>query len=148
MKVNDITIHKLRGTVDELADAVAKRERHGRMCQTESEYQVRWHKEEWERLHARVAAVEAQLVACGRSPLKPISALPSTSGYQPQQGQKGLGGKCAMARLGMAREPSSQDGSTWRGKKTRDLNHQGSGNTISEWTLHLVYIENLAIMDL
>ena len=40
-----------------------------------------------------VAALEVEFVACGRPPLKQTAVLPSLSGYQPQQGQKGLGWK-------------------------------------------------------
>ena len=61
------------------------------MPRAKSEDKVRWQKEEQERLHARVATLEAELVACRRPPLKMIPALPSTSDYQPQPGQKGLG---------------------------------------------------------
>ena len=81
------------GTVYELAYAVAKRNRCAQRQQAESEDQMRQHKEEWERLCARVAALDAELVACGRPPLNPISVLPSTSGCQLWQGQKGLSRK-------------------------------------------------------
>ena len=60
---------------------------------------MRQHKEDQERLHARVAAVEAELVAGGRPPVKQISVLPSSSGYQPQQRQKDLGGKCGHGKI-------------------------------------------------
>ena len=49
----------------------------------------------------------------------------------------------AMTRPGMVRDASGQDRSTCIRKKTRDLNHQGSRKTISDWTLHLVYIKTL-----
>ena len=44
---------------------------------------VKVEKEEWERLHAKVAVLETALVACRRPPLIPILVLPTTSGYQP-----------------------------------------------------------------
>ena len=65
MKWKDKTISELRGTVDELADTVAKRERHVQRHQTKSEDQAGWHKVEWERLCARIAALEAKLVVLG-----------------------------------------------------------------------------------
>ena len=54
---------------------------------------MRQHKEEQERLHARLAALEAEFVVCRRQPFKSISALPRTSDYKSWQGQKGLGEK-------------------------------------------------------
>ena len=75
-------IIKLRGIIVELAHAVAKRERCAQRHKAESEDLVRCHNEERERLHAQVAVLEAELVACGRQPLKPILVPPSTLGYQ------------------------------------------------------------------
>ena len=98
MKGKDQMISELRGIVVELADAVAKRERYAQWCQAYAQDQGGWHKEELERLHARVAALGAELEACRRPPLQPISALHSTSGYQPCQGQKGLGGRCGHGK--------------------------------------------------
>ena len=86
MKGKNQLIVELRGTLDELADTVAKRERCTWRHQANLEDHVRWHKEEWERL---CTIFEAELVACGMPPLKPIFALPSTSDYQPWQGLKG-----------------------------------------------------------
>ena len=98
-------------------------------------------------MHARVAVLEAELVACRRPHLKQISVLPSTSGNQPWQNQKGLGGKCGHDKTmnGKGGKWSRQEYT--EEKKTRDLNHQGSGKTISEWTLHLVYIKNLVVFS-
>ena len=59
----DQIIIELRGTGYELADAVAKKGRHTHRCQAKLQDQARWHKDECERLHARVIAIEAQLVA-------------------------------------------------------------------------------------
>ena len=53
-----------------------------------------------------------------------------------------------MARPQMVREASSQDRSTWKRKRTRDVNHQGSRKTISKWALYLLYLDTLVIMDL
>ena len=83
MKRKDQRISELRGTVDELAHAVAKGEWCAQRCKAKSDDQAWWYNEEWERLCAGVAALEAELVACGSPPLKPISALLRTPGYQP-----------------------------------------------------------------
>ena len=91
MKGKDQMINELNSTVDELADVLSKREIRAWRYQAKSEDEVRWHKEEWVRLQARVAALEAELMACGRPPLKQTFVLPCTSGYLPWQGQKGLG---------------------------------------------------------
>ena len=62
MKGREQMISELRGTVDELAETVAKRKRHAQRHPAKSEDKVRQHKEEQKRLHARVAASEAELV--------------------------------------------------------------------------------------
>ena len=49
-----------------------ERERCAWRCQAKSEDQKRQHKEEWERMCARIAALEAELVVCGRPSLKHI----------------------------------------------------------------------------
>ena len=103
MKGKDEMISELRGPVDVLADAVAQRGMHVQRHKAKSEDQG--DKEEQERLCAREAALEVELVACGRPPLKPKLALPSTSGYQPQQGQKGL-----SRRHGHGKTANSQGG--------------------------------------
>ena len=98
MKGKSQTISEQRSTVDELADTVAKTERCAQRHQSKSKDQMRQYKEEWERLCARVAALEAELVSCGRPPLKQILVLPSTSGYQLWQVQKDLGGNCGHSK--------------------------------------------------
>ena len=114
----DKTVSKAKGKLSELSNAVAQRERCAWHCQAASEDQARQHKKDQEGLHARIAALELELVACRRPPPRKkeseiqmiyshiqndchecnarisshqISPLPSTSGHQPQQGQQGQG---------------------------------------------------------
>ena len=106
--------------MNELADLVAQRERHARRHQAKLENQARQHNKEQEMLYTRIAALEMEFVDCRRPPPKKkesemqmmhshiqnecgecntrissqqVSPLPSTSSYQPQQGQESQGRK-------------------------------------------------------
>ena len=120
MKGKDWMISELRDTVAELADAVAKRERCAPRCQAKSEDQAIQHKKECERLHARVTALEAELVTCWRPPLKPILVLPSTSGYPPWQGKKDL---------------SRRHGPKWWGRQVVKMGVDGAERQHKTWTI-------------
>ena len=72
---------------------------------------MRLQKEEQERLLASIAALKAELMVCGKLPLKPISVLSSTLGYQPQQGQRELDRRCSHGKT------AKNEGGKWSGQE-------------------------------